>query len=72
MAAYELLELYCELIVARLPIIDSQKYSSIFFPLKIIVGFIFFYKILAYHNPSSCIYQVVFVILDMSSCTCIS
>ncbi|KAF3328318.1 sericin 1-like protein [Carex littledalei] len=25
MAAYELLELYCELIVARLPIIDSQK-----------------------------------------------
>jgi hypothetical protein len=68
MSAYELLELYCELIVARLPIIDSQKYSSIFFPLKIIVDFIF----LAYHNPSSCIYQVVFVILDMSSCTCIS
>lgn len=26
MAAYDLLEIYCELIVARLPIIESQKY----------------------------------------------
>lgn len=26
MAAYEIIELYCELIVARLPIIESQKY----------------------------------------------
>ena len=27
MSAYELIELYCELIVARLPIIESQKYA---------------------------------------------
>lgn len=27
MAAYELIEIYCELIVARLPIIESQKYA---------------------------------------------
>lgn len=26
MAAYDLIEIYCELIVARLPIIESQKY----------------------------------------------
>lgn len=26
MAAYDLLEIYCELIVARLPIIETQKY----------------------------------------------
>lgn len=35
MAAFDLIEIYCELIVARLPIIESQKYvyqfsSSIF------------------------------------------
>jgi hypothetical protein len=26
MSAYELIEIYCELIVARLPIIEAQKY----------------------------------------------
>lgn len=26
MAAFDLLEIYCELIAARLPIIESQKY----------------------------------------------
>lgn len=29
MAAYELVEIYCELIVARLSIIESQKYVAI-------------------------------------------
>ncbi|GMQ06222.1 hypothetical protein CsSME_00050885 [Camellia sinensis var. sinensis] len=33
MAAFDLLEIYCELIVARLPIIESQKYVT-----SIIVG----------------------------------
>lgn len=28
MAAYDLLEIYCELIAARLPIIESQKYVT--------------------------------------------
>jgi hypothetical protein len=28
MAAYELIEIYCELIVARLPVIESQKYVN--------------------------------------------
>lgn len=28
MAAYDLLEIYCELIVTRLPIIESQKYVA--------------------------------------------
>ena len=30
MAAYEMIELYCELIVARLAIIESQKYVSFY------------------------------------------
>lgn len=29
-AAYELIEIYCELIAARLPIIESQKYVHTF------------------------------------------
>ena len=29
-AAYELIEIYCELIVARMPIIESQKYANLF------------------------------------------
>lgn len=28
LAAYDLLEIYCELIAARLPIIESQKYVT--------------------------------------------
>jgi vacuolar protein sorting-associated protein IST1 len=28
MAAYDILELFCELIVVRLPIIDSQRHAS--------------------------------------------
>lgn len=28
MAAYDLLEIYCELIVTRLPIVESQKYVA--------------------------------------------
>ena len=31
LAAYDVLELYCELIVVRLPIIDSQKCVPLFF-----------------------------------------
>lgn len=29
MAAYDLVEIYCELIAARLPMIESQKYFNI-------------------------------------------
>jgi hypothetical protein len=29
MAAYELIEIYCELIMARLPMIESQKYVNV-------------------------------------------
>ncbi len=28
MAAYDILELFCELVVVRLPIIDSQRHAS--------------------------------------------
>ena len=28
MAAYDLIDVYCEIIVARLPIIESQKYAD--------------------------------------------
>lgn len=30
MAAYDLVEIYCELIAARLPIIETQKYVALY------------------------------------------
>jgi len=39
MAAFELIEIYCELVVARLPILESQKY--VLLHLAILATFVF-------------------------------
>ena len=37
-AAFELIEIYCELIAARLPIIESQKYVNVYKILVILIN----------------------------------
>ncbi|KAL4284587.1 hypothetical protein GQ457_16G003180 [Hibiscus cannabinus] len=50
MAAYDLLEIYCELIAARMQMIESQKCSSVFLPLFFIYYRPVFYQPESFRN----------------------
>lgn len=38
-AAYEMIEIYCELAVARLPIIESQKYIDFYIIINLVMSY---------------------------------
>ena len=60
MAAYDLVEIYCELIAARLPMIESQKYLNHYF----LFSTFYFVYFFSYHLAQlSSLFTNVFAIL---------
>jgi len=68
MAAYDLVEIYCELIAARLPMIESQKYFDLaklsvsFYHIKLSVSF--------YHIKLSVSFYHIFTLVPLFISLC--
>ena len=63
MAAYDLVEIYCELIAARLPMIESQKYLKLTRIIFSALYFLYIIKFMSLNMPivskSECIMSVL-------------